>query len=115
MAMNKNVLYGLIGIASFLFLKTATKIKTMTNVTALDYQLSFLRKMKPIAEQIYKTRGIKTVITISQSALESNWGQSRLAKEANNLFGMTAPASWIDSGRQTTIAEKGRPFKMYYN
>jgi flagellum-specific peptidoglycan hydrolase FlgJ len=36
----------------------------------------------------------------SEAALESNWGQSRLAREANNLFGQKASAEQHESGEQ---------------
>lgn len=37
---------------------------------------------------------INPVIAAAQAALESNWGQSQLAREANNLKGVKAGSSW---------------------
>lgn len=39
-----------------------------------------------------KIRGarVNDAVLFAQGALESNWGQSVLAKEANNLFGIKA-------------------------
>lgn len=42
----------------------------------------------------YKKSGILPSITISQAILESSWGNSRLATEGNNLFGIKADKSW---------------------
>ncbi len=43
-----------------------------------------------------------------EAALESNWGQSRLAREANNLFGQKQSAD--DSGEIATIAMPTQEF-----
>jgi len=64
----------------------------------IEDKLSFLKKMKPVGEAIQREYGIKSTITLSQAALESNWGKSRLTQEANNLFGMKATQSWIKAG-----------------
>lgn len=37
---------------------------------------------------------INPVIAAAQAALESNWGQSQLAREANNLKGVKAGSQW---------------------
>lgn len=37
---------------------------------------------------------INPVIAAAQAALESNWGRSQLAREANNLKGVKAGSSW---------------------
>ena len=38
--------------------------------------------------------GIPASFTIAEAALESAWGQSQLALQAKNLFGVKADASW---------------------
>jgi flagellum-specific peptidoglycan hydrolase FlgJ len=37
-----------------------------------------------------KHSGMPAMVTVAQAALESNWGQSKLSREANNYFGIKA-------------------------
>lgn len=57
----------------------------------------FVAKMTPIASQIQGTYGIDPLILISQAALESGWGLSKLSAKYNNLFGFTA-GTWLQKG-----------------
>ena len=54
----------------------------------------FIETMEPMAAEIYKDYGILPSITISQSAIESNWGQSELSKKGFNVFELKADKSW---------------------
>lgn len=54
----------------------------------LDAQKIFIEKVSALAVVDYKSSKIFPSITIAQAILESNWGRSKLATEANNLFGM---------------------------
>jgi flagellum-specific peptidoglycan hydrolase FlgJ len=68
--------------------------------------------------------GVPASVTIAQAILESYWGSSRLAREANNYFGIkaqtrTGPAGavWFDvweviGGRNVMQSE---PFRAYNN
>ena len=38
--------------------------------------------------------GVPASITLAQAAIESAWGESRLAKSGNNLFGIKADSRW---------------------
>lgn len=49
---------------------------------------TFLEKIKPLVIADMKTTGILASLTAAQAYLESNKGNSGLAKTANNLFGM---------------------------
>lgn len=55
----------------------------------------FLRRMMTACEVAREQGAIfhESVVT-AQAALESRWGQSGLAKKANNLFGIKAGKSW---------------------
>ena len=55
---------------------------------------SFLEKIVPSAIEGSITSGILPSITIAQGALESAWGLSGLAVNANNLFGIKASDDW---------------------
>lgn len=56
--------------------------------------VEFFAALTPAAQQLNKTTGIPASFTLAQAALESAWGESGLAKRANNLFGVKADRSW---------------------
>lgn len=53
---------------------------------------NFLNELSPRAQEIQAEHGILTSITLAQAILESNWGQSDLAQQGNNLFGVKGKA-----------------------
>lgn len=53
--------------------------------------------------------GIPASITLAQGILESASGGSRLAREANNHFGIKASSSWLGQGGDYVIAKDDRP------
>lgn len=50
----------------------------------------FIAKISAHAQELQASYGVLPSIIIGQAILESNWGQSTLASEYNNLFGMKA-------------------------
>ncbi|WMJ82192.1 glucosaminidase domain-containing protein [Clostridium sp. MB40-C1] len=64
----------------------------------------FINKLTPEAINLYKKYKILPSVTIAQAALESNWGKSKLASKANNLFGIKADKSW--TGKAVTMETK---------
>lgn len=60
----------------------------------------FVEKIAPIAQDEQQKYHIFTSITIAQAALESNWGQSELATQYYNLFGVKS-----DTGGLMTTKE----------
>ena len=50
----------------------------------------FLAIIKRAAAESSKTSGLPAEITVAQAILESNWGESVLAREGNNYFGIKA-------------------------
>lgn len=48
----------------------------------------FINKMGPIARADYKRSGVLASVTLAQAILESGWGRTVLAQNANNIFGM---------------------------
>jgi flagellum-specific peptidoglycan hydrolase FlgJ len=50
----------------------------------------FLREVVPAAISTMKVSGVPASITVAQAILESGWGDSSLAREANNYFGIKA-------------------------
>ncbi|MDD5249661.1 MAG: glucosaminidase domain-containing protein [Rhodocyclaceae bacterium] len=54
----------------------------------------FIALISPAAQTSAKTSGIPASFTVAEAALESDWGASQLARNAMNLFGVKADASW---------------------
>lgn len=54
----------------------------------------FIAAIGPSAQESAHITGIPASFTIAQAALESAWGESELAKQAFNLFGVKADKAW---------------------
>lgn len=54
----------------------------------------FIALIGPTAQASAATTTIPASFTIAEAALESGWGESLLAKQGCNLFGVKADASW---------------------
>ena len=50
----------------------------------------FINKISPLAQKAWQTEKILPSLTIAQAILESDWGRSELARNANALFGIKA-------------------------
>lgn len=83
------------------------KLKVKENLKKLEYvylgnkrfnehspEIIFINKIKSIAIENYNSYKILPSVTIGQCILESGWGNSELAKQGNNLFGIKADSSW---------------------
>lgn len=57
-------------------------------------QNDFVYEVRVHAAESKKETGIPVSVTVAQAILESYWGKSLLAKEANNLFGIKAHGGW---------------------
>lgn len=82
----------------------------------------FIKTIGPIAKKNYKTSGVLASVTIAQAILESGWGKSELAKNANNMFGMKKSLSgntwsgsvWTGSVYKKKTAEYRSDGSKYY-
>lgn len=79
-----------------------------------DEQAAFLNKAAKQAVKAAKKYGTYPSVMIAQAILESGWGQSALATEANNLFGMKADNSWPGGTYSAKTREEGTNGKSYY-
>jgi flagellar protein FlgJ len=86
-------------------------------------QEAFIFQVAVGAQESQRTTGVPSSVAIAQAILESSWGRSFLAREANNLFGVKAltkegPAGvvWIDAwevqdGQDINVPQ---PFRKYH-
>lgn len=51
-------------------------------------QIDFIEKLAPAAQESARRFGVPASVTLAQAILESRWGQSGLAREGNNFFGI---------------------------
>lgn len=57
-------------------------------------KIKFIEEIKDGAKYNYDKYGILPSITVAQAILESGWGQSKLSKDSNNIFGIKADSRW---------------------
>lgn len=67
----------------------------------------FVKQAYAAAMQSSEQSGMPPMVTVSQAALESNWGESGLSKEANNYFGIKAHGTHARIVMRTDECEKG--------
>ena len=94
-------------LSSLLVVLLMLLILTNKKVFAQDLnedQIGFINSIKDEAIKGYNDYNIYASLTIAQAILESSWGQSKLSKDANNLFGVKAYNDW--NGSIYTISTK---------
>lgn len=69
-----------------------------------EVKIAFINEIYPAALENYKNYGILPSITLAQAILESGWGESELAVEHNNIFGIKADSRW--DGAVATMTTK---------
>lgn len=57
---------------------------------AAEWQRDFIMKIAPGARVSMRKTGVPASVALAQAILESDWGRSKLTREANNLFGIKA-------------------------
>ena len=55
---------------------------------------NFINRIAPMAVEDMKQTRVLASLTIAQAILESGWGESKLAREGNNLFGIKKGSAW---------------------
>ena len=65
-------------------------VTTDTKHWPTGYRGEFLRSVAPAAIKAARKHKLPPSITMAQAVLESGWGQSKLAKQHHNLFGVKA-------------------------
>src|SRR5690606_3580331 len=67
---------------------------TSSTTVYADVIRNYIEQYKEIAKDNMRTHGIPASITLAQGILESGSGNGRLAKEANNHFGIKCHTGW---------------------
>ncbi|URZ87776.1 glucosaminidase domain-containing protein [Floricoccus penangensis] len=71
------------------------QVKPELKLNALnDSQKSWFENIYPEAVKLANNNNLFASVILSQTIAESAWGQSELAMNANNLFGVKADSSW---------------------
>ncbi|HCX39735.1 MAG TPA: N-acetylmuramidase, partial [Lactobacillus acetotolerans] len=83
-------------------------------VSAASTSSAFLDTAAKQAQKASKKYGLYPSVMIAQAIVESNWGQSGLAVNANNLFGMKADDSWMGPTYTSKTREETSAGKSYY-
>ena len=73
----------------------------------------YIEKYAPTAVREMKSTGIPASITLAQGCLESGNGNSTLAREANNHFGIKCHKNWKGKTIYHDDDEKGECFRKY--
>ena len=71
---------------------TTTTVKTEPTFPKTNNE--FIDTVAPYAVNVQRSVGIPAATIIAQAILESGWGNSRLSKEANALFGIKYSSAW---------------------
>ncbi len=75
----------------------------------------YIQKFKKLAVSEMKRSGIPASITLAQGCLESNNGNSRLATEGNNHFGIKCKSNWTGERIFHTDDAPNECFRQYSN
>ncbi|PXZ12509.1 N-acetylmuramidase [Lactobacillus helveticus] len=90
-----------------------TDFRSQKVSAATDAPTAFLNKAAKQAVKAAKKYGTYPSVMIAQAIVESDWGQSALAVNANNLFGMKA-SGWSGPAYSAKTREEGKDGKSYY-
>lgn len=92
--------------------------KTGAGISAEDY----INRYKDLAVSEMNRTGIPASITLAQGMIESDYGRSRLAREANNYFGIKCHNDWTgptirhnDDRRNECFRKYRKPEESFYD
>lgn len=78
------------GIVLFRWIETANERHSnlMQEELTMEQRQGFISMVAPIAQRLQRQYGVLASISMAQAALESDFGQSQLGSEYNNLYGV---------------------------
>lgn len=92
-----------------IILLTAISGRTQNNKTTITY----IEQYKAIAMKEMKRTGVPASITLAQAIVESNSGESNLAKNYNNHFGIKCKSDWTGAKAYQDDDSKQECFRAY--
>jgi LysM repeat protein len=106
---------------SFLYSCKASKHITSTSTYSLTEE-AYIDNYKDIAVSEMRRTGIPASITLAQGMIESDYGRSSLAREANNHFGIKCHSDWSgpkiyhnDDRRNECFRKYNKPEDSFYD
>lgn len=75
--------------------------------------MAYIDSYKELAMAEMQRTGVPAAITLAQGILESQWGESPLAKTSNNHFGIKCKTEWTGAKTYHDDDEKGECFRVY--
>jgi LysM repeat protein len=99
----------MLGCCLSLWAQTKEKSYELKKMTIEEY----IRTYAPVAKREMRQYGIPASITLAQSILESNFGNSPLAREANNHFGIKCHTGWQGKGYYMNDDAVNECFRIY--
>lgn len=78
-------------------------------------QQAFIDEILPAAQDGYRDGKLLTSVTLAQAILESNWGESGLSQNSNNLFGIkgTYKGKSVSMGTMEASGSTTANFRVY--
>ncbi len=73
----------------------------------------YIDQYKELAKDQMRRYGIPASVTLAQGILESASGQSQLARNENNHFGIKATGSWIKAGGKYGLYTDDKPNEKF--
>ncbi len=93
--------------------KEPESIKSTQKLTVAERVVRYIETYSEVAQQEMKSYEIPASITLAQGILESGMGDSRLATQANNHFGIKCHKEWRGKRIYHDDDEKGECFRVY--
>ncbi len=94
---------------TFILWMSVHSVWAQNNKTTLDY----IAQYKAIAMKEMKRTGVPASITLAQAIVESNSGESNLAKNHNNHFGIKCKSDWTGAKAYQDDDAKQECFRAY--
>jgi hypothetical protein len=102
---------------------TSTTNNRQIETHTFTSESEFINLVGEAAQRSYKATGVPASVSVAQAILESDWGRSRLTRQANNLFGIKALgtpgtagmvnlATWEHLDGSDVVLQQ--PFRAYY-
>lgn len=86
----------------------------MTKGTGVNCE-EFLSRYAHAAMEQQKKYGIPASVTLAQMAYESGWGQSELATNGKNFFGIKCSREWLAAGKPYSLHNDDKPDERFCN